>query len=130
MVLSDPERNILIFTSLGKSIQKRMSPAYQEIDSADYICFGIALCANVQGMLISPILLKKDWKRNIVVVFANLSYFLSNMLNFGQKSASNCAIVGAFVQFFLILGSILEVHTPVFQINVDGQSILAFKREI
>ena len=89
-----------------------MSLLYEQINTKDYICFGVALCANIQGLIITPILLKKDLKRNIVVVLANVFYFTSNMINFSQRSISNCDAAGYLVQLLLILGSILEVHTP------------------
>ena len=90
-----------------------MTLYYQNFSSMDYICFGVALCANVQGLLISTILLKKDWKRNLVIVLANLCYFISNALNFGQKGSKlDCVGTGIIIQLLMILGSIFEVHTP------------------
>eukprot|EP00834_Sanchytrium_tribonematis_P001112 NODE_24_length_41419_cov_0.818780.p13 type:complete len:306 gc:universal NODE_24_length_41419_cov_0.818780:27620-28537(+) len=86
---------------------------YNLVDTADYICFGIALCTNIQGLLISPVLLKKDWKRNIVVVLANACYLISNLVNFGQKGIQDCLLSGYLIQLFMIFGSILEVHTPI-----------------
>ena len=70
------------------------------------------MCANVQGLLISPILIKKNWKRNLVIVLANICYLISNWVSYAQSSADNCISTGYTVHIFMIFGSLFEAHTP------------------
>ena len=85
---------------------------YQEIDWNQYIFAGIALNANIQGLLMTPLLLKSDYKRNLLIVFSNLFYFISNIISFSGRLNENCQVAMYFVQVFIIFGSIFEVHTP------------------
>ena len=87
------------------------TPLYDLADWGYYFCFGAAICANFQGLLISPILIKKNWKRNISIVAANICYLVSNWIAYGQ-SGIECSSAGYAVQVTLIFGSIFEAHTP------------------
>eukprot|EP00834_Sanchytrium_tribonematis_P001439 NODE_35_length_36362_cov_0.944434.p15 type:complete len:290 gc:universal NODE_35_length_36362_cov_0.944434:15045-15914(+) len=85
---------------------------YDYADWGFYFCFGAAICANFQGLLISTVLLKKNWRRNIVIVIANICYLISNWISFGQSTTENCTSTGYAVQIMLIFGSLFEAHTP------------------
>ena len=85
---------------------------YDYADWVFYFCFGAAVCANFQGLLISPILIKKNWKRNVVIVLANLFYLTSNWLSYSQNIYSDCSSVGYGVQLLMIFGSLFEAFTP------------------
>ena len=88
-----------------------MTSAYQEIDWNQYIFAGVALNASIQGLLIAPLLLTSDFRRNLLIVLANTFYLLSDFISFSASSI-NCDVGVYFIQLFIILGSICEVHTP------------------
>eukprot|EP00834_Sanchytrium_tribonematis_P001442 NODE_35_length_36362_cov_0.944434.p18 type:complete len:277 gc:universal NODE_35_length_36362_cov_0.944434:14157-14987(+) len=84
---------------------------FQNIDWSHYIYFGIAINANLQGLIMSPLLLMKDFKRNWFIVISNILYFIGNWVSFFGNSI-DCDTAMYVVQLTIITGSIFEVHTP------------------
>ena len=87
---------------------------FKEIDVVYYIFYGGALSANIHGLALTYVLLKEDYKRNLWVVLANLCYLVCSILSFYQSSF-DCATVSYIVKVLEILGTILQVLTPLFR---------------
>eukprot|EP00835_Amoeboradix_gromovi_P004654 NODE_375_length_9841_cov_0.151098.p2 type:complete len:277 gc:universal NODE_375_length_9841_cov_0.151098:1593-763(-) len=87
------------------------SKAFNNVDVGFYIAFGSAICANLQGLIISPILLKKGWKRNGAAVLANICFSVSNWVSFYQLNME-CSTAVNISQVFMVLGSLFEVVAP------------------
>eukprot|EP00834_Sanchytrium_tribonematis_P001922 NODE_51_length_31136_cov_0.357670.p10 type:complete len:290 gc:universal NODE_51_length_31136_cov_0.357670:273-1142(+) len=88
-----------------------MSKAFEDVDVGFYVAFGSAICANIQGLVLSPALLYKSWRRNGPAVFANVCFTISNWLNFYQLHME-CNTAAYLIETFMILGSIFEVLAP------------------
>ena len=86
---------------------------YEDFDSSFYIAFGGAITANILGLLLSPVLLIRDWKKNSIAVASNIFLIISNCIAYGQYGISDCNTAGNAVQFFMIAGSLAEVLAPI-----------------
>ena len=82
--------------------------------------------ANIQGLLMAPLLLKRDFRRNSLIVLSNIFYFVSDILSFSGSSV-DCRAAMYIIQLFIIFGSILEVHTPMLRAYklIEGKIKLA-----
>ena len=85
--------------------------SWEDIDYNFYITFGAAVTLNFIGLLLSPVILLRNPKRNGMAVGANLMFIVSNWIQFGQQGL-NCDGATHAIQFFMILGSLLEVLAP------------------
>eukprot|EP00834_Sanchytrium_tribonematis_P000658 NODE_12_length_54577_cov_0.384100.p23 type:complete len:276 gc:universal NODE_12_length_54577_cov_0.384100:17841-18668(+) len=85
--------------------------SYKGVDAGFYIAFGASICANLQGLVLSPALLQRSWKRNLPVVFSNICFIISNWVAF-YENTMECSTSVYVSELFMVLGSLFEVLAP------------------
>eukprot|EP00835_Amoeboradix_gromovi_P003218 NODE_204_length_14945_cov_0.251313.p4 type:complete len:282 gc:universal NODE_204_length_14945_cov_0.251313:10262-11107(+) len=87
---------------------------FRGFDEAFYIAFGCAIMANSAALVVSPVLLLRDWRKNLLAVLSNLFLIVSNWTSYAPRhnSSLGCEIKSYTIQVFMILGSLSQVLAP------------------